>query len=59
MDRFIEPCCHQCFHSKEEPCRQFIECCLSGPLCHESEECSAKYRALVEKFAHSPGYLKQ
>ncbi len=58
MERFIDPCCEECFNSKDNPCEQFIECCLSGPLCHESEACAAKRKAIIERLAHSPGYLK-
>ncbi|MGI6318861.1 MAG: hypothetical protein GX263_07945 [Firmicutes bacterium] len=57
MKRFIDHCCDKCFHSKENPCKLFIECCLSGPLCHDSDECSAKRKAIIERVAHSPGYL--
>ncbi len=58
MEKFIDHCCEKCFNSKEERCDQFVECCLSGPLCHENEECAAMRQAIIEKLAHSPGYLK-
>ena len=58
MEKFLDACCKECFNSKDNPCSQFVECCLSGPLCHESEACGAKRKAIVERVAHSPGYLK-
>lgn len=56
MEKFIDPCCEECFNSKENPCEQFVECCLEGPLCHESKECAEKRKAIIENLAHSPGY---
>lgn len=49
MKRFIDPCCEKCDHSKEKPCHDFVECCTRGPICHESEACAAKRKAIVEK----------
>ncbi|HHW74802.1 MAG TPA: hypothetical protein GX744_06045 [Firmicutes bacterium] len=49
MKRFIDPCCEKCTHSKETPCQDFIECCTRGPICHESEACAAKRKAIIQK----------
>ena len=56
MKKFIDPCCPECFNSKENPCTQFIECCLAGPLCHENPACKEKREAIIQRLAHSPGY---
>jgi hypothetical protein len=53
MERFIDPCCDKCFNSKEKPCDQFVECCLKGPLCHESEPCRKAREAITNKYSHS------
>lgn len=58
MERFSDHCCDKCFNSRENPCNQFIECCLSGPLCHEDAGCAAKRKAIIERLAHSAGYLE-
>ncbi len=54
MEHFIDHCCEKCFNSKERPCDVFIECCLEGPLCHESESCKKDREAIVNKYSHSP-----
>lgn len=56
MERFIDPCCEKCFNSKEKPCDQFVECCLEGPLCHESEPCKKAREAITNKYSHSPHF---
>jgi len=32
-------CCDKCWHDLDKPCPDLVECLLSGPLCHESDEC--------------------
>lgn len=59
MEHFIDHCCDKCFNSKERPCEQFIECCLTGPLCHESEECKKMRRQIIERYSHSPLFREQ
>ncbi|MDW7739811.1 MAG: CCxxC motif-containing NuoF prefix domain-containing protein [Bacillota bacterium] len=59
MDHFIDPCCSECFNSKEKPCDVFIECCLQGPLCHESESCKEARKAIVKRYSHSPLFREQ
>ena len=56
MERFIDPCCDLCTNSRETPCEQFVECCLEGPLCHESEACYRSRQAIVARYAHSPAF---
>ncbi|MFO8192106.1 MAG: hypothetical protein AVO34_00720 [Firmicutes bacterium ML8_F2] len=51
MERFIDHCCEKCTHTKENPCKDFIRCCLEGPLCHDDETCRAKRKAIVDKVA--------
>ncbi len=53
MEKFIDPCCAECFNSKEKPCDQFVECCLTGPLCHENEKCRQEREAIVDRYSHS------
>lgn len=57
MERFIDPCCEKCTHTKDTPCPQFIECCLEGPLCHEDAGCAEKRRTIINKAAHSPDFV--
>ncbi|NLY39130.1 MAG: hypothetical protein GX044_07505 [Firmicutes bacterium] len=51
MERFIDPCCERCTHTTKTPCKDFVECCVEGPLCHEDEACAAKRKALIDKVA--------
>lgn len=38
--RITDPCCSECWHTLENPCPQFVECLLEGPLCHDNPECA-------------------
>jgi len=38
----MDKCCDRCWHNPEYPCRHYIRCRLSGPLCHEDPECRRK-----------------
>ena len=51
MEKFIDHCCEKCNHRKESPCKDFVKCCLEGPICHENESCAEKRKAMVEKVA--------
>jgi NADH-quinone oxidoreductase subunit F len=59
MQKFIDHCCAECFHSPQTPCDKFVECSLSGPLCHENGACRAAREAIIARLAHSPAYREQ
>ena len=60
MEKFIDPCCPECFNSEKNPCTQFIECCLSGPLCHEDLVCKEKREAIIPvSYTHLDVYKRQ
>ena len=37
-------CCEKCWHSDTSPCPDLIDCLISGPLCHDDEECRQKIK---------------
>ncbi len=51
MEKFIDHCCEECTHTKETSCKDFVECSVEGPLCHESRECAEKRKAIIDKVA--------
>lgn len=51
MERFIDQCCEKCTHANSTPCKDFVKCCVEGPICHEDEACVAKRKAIIEKVA--------
>lgn len=51
MDRFIDPCCEKCTHTAETACKDFVRCCVEGPVCHEDDQCAARRKAICEKVA--------
>jgi NADH-quinone oxidoreductase subunit F len=51
MEKFIDHCCVKCTHSKEKPCKDFVICCVEGPICHSDQSCSDKRRAIIDKVA--------
>ena len=54
MNGLMDPCCAKCSHTRETPCKDFVACRTTGPLCHESKECSAKIREAIDNtlFGH-------
>jgi hypothetical protein len=44
MKNFMEKCCSECWHTPENQCQYFVQCCTEGPLCHHSDECTAKIK---------------
>lgn len=52
MKTFLDLCCEECWHSKENPCNSFIRCCTEGPLCHFDAECAEKFKALNKKLTY-------
>ncbi len=51
MEKFIDHCCEKCTHTKENPCKDFVRCCVEGPICHENVACAKKRKAIIEKVA--------
>ncbi len=39
METFLEQCCSKCWHTADNPCPDFIDCCREGPKCHDSASC--------------------
>ncbi len=51
MQKFIDHCCEKCTHTRENPCKDFIHCCIDGPICHENPSCSLKRQDIIKKVA--------
>lgn len=49
MNKFLDACCTECWHSVTNPCSMFVRCCIEGPLCHTDEECKTKIKSLNSK----------
>jgi NADH-quinone oxidoreductase subunit F len=48
MNEFMDACCGKCTHTKETPCKDYVVCRTTGPLCHESEVCSRKIKEVID-----------
>jgi NADH-quinone oxidoreductase subunit F len=48
----LDRCCDKCTHSLENPCPDYIECRLSGPLCHDDERCRELRRRRLEELRY-------
>jgi len=57
VEKFIDHCCDECTHTKESPCRDFVRCCLEGPVCHENETCAQKRKIIMEKVALNEKFI--
>ncbi len=57
MERYIDQCCENCTHSQQSPCKDFIRCCLEGPVCHENPLCAEKRKALIKRVALNEDFV--
>jgi NADH-quinone oxidoreductase subunit F len=48
----MERCCEKCTHSLENPCKDYVECRTSGPLCHSDEDCREKILNLQDNILY-------
>lgn len=48
----LDRCCERCAHSLENPCKDYIECRLKGPLCHDDERCRELRRKRLEELKY-------
>ncbi|OAT81667.1 NADH-quinone oxidoreductase subunit NuoF [Desulfotomaculum copahuensis] len=39
MQTLMDKCCDQCTHSPASPCKDYILCRKTGPICHDDENC--------------------
>ncbi len=46
MKTFMDKCCSECWHSPENPCELFVQCCTGGPLCHNNKDCEDRLKLL-------------
>ena len=58
MNGLMDPCCEKCTHSVAMRCRDYVTCRTSGPLCHESKECSTKIRESIENTLFGPNDVR-
>ncbi|MCX6649342.1 MAG: NADH-quinone oxidoreductase subunit NuoF [Candidatus Bathyarchaeota archaeon] len=54
MNGLMDKCCEKCTHTGETPCKDFVACRTTGPLCHESEECRIKIREAIDNTIYGP-----
>ena len=48
MKGLMGACCDKCTHTSETPCKDIVACRITGPLCHESTECSVKTKDAMD-----------
>jgi NADH:ubiquinone oxidoreductase subunit F (NADH-binding)/NAD-dependent dihydropyrimidine dehydrogenase PreA subunit len=48
MNGLMDDCCEKCTHSAETPCKNYVVCRTSGPLCHESEGCKTRIEEAID-----------
>jgi len=51
VEKFIDHCCEKCTHTANKPCKDFVKCCVEGPICHEDPACAEKRKAIIETVA--------
>ncbi len=52
MKDFNQLCCEKCWHTKNTPCEQFIQCCTEGPLCHNDDKCEHEISSLRKRLKY-------
>jgi NADH:ubiquinone oxidoreductase subunit F (NADH-binding)/(2Fe-2S) ferredoxin len=54
MNGLMETCCEKCTHTSKVPCRDYLTCRTTGPLCHDDQECSTKIRKAIDQTHYGP-----
>ncbi|MEI6093554.1 MAG: NADH-quinone oxidoreductase subunit NuoF [bacterium] len=44
-----DACCEFCKNSLNTPCKDFVECRQTGPLCHDKDSCSKELKNRIDK----------
>lgn len=52
MKNFDQLCCEKCWHTSQNPCEHFIQCCTEGPLCHSDEKCKIEISTLRKRLRY-------
>lgn len=52
MKNFDQLCCEKCWHTPQNPCEHFIQCCTEGPLCHSDEKCRVEISSLRKRLRY-------
>lgn len=52
MKNFGQLCCEKCWHTPQNPCEHFIQCCTEGPLCHSDENCRKEISSLRKRLRY-------
>lgn len=52
MKNFDQLCCEKCWHTPQNPCEHFIQCCTEGPLCHSDEKCRIEISSLRKRLRY-------
>jgi NADH-quinone oxidoreductase subunit F len=52
MKNFDQLCCEKCWHTPQNPCEHFIQCCTEGPLCHSDEKCREEISSLRKQLRY-------
>ena len=48
----LDKCCEKCKHSKINPCPDYIECRVKGPLCHDDQKCKELRKKRIEELKY-------
>ena len=48
----LDKCCEKCTHSLDNPCPDYIECRVNGPLCHSDEKCKELRKKRLEEIQY-------
>ncbi|MFZ3373612.1 MAG: NADH-quinone oxidoreductase subunit NuoF [Desulfitobacteriaceae bacterium] len=59
MKSLMEPCCNQCTHSLETPCRDYVRCITEGPICHEDPGCRSERVRILQELRTEEGSNKR
>lgn len=52
MKNFDQLFCEKCWHTPQNPCEHFIQCCTEGPLCHSDENCQKEISSLRKRLRY-------
>jgi NADH:ubiquinone oxidoreductase subunit F (NADH-binding)/NAD-dependent dihydropyrimidine dehydrogenase PreA subunit/(2Fe-2S) ferredoxin len=58
VNGLMDACCARCTHTPQTPCRDYVACRTTGPLCHSDEVCSAKIREASDRTLYGPARFR-
>ena len=58
MNGLMDACCEKCTHTPDVPCKDYVACRTTGPICHEDAECTRKIKEAMNSTLYGPSGVR-